>query len=70
MLALAKTYAFQKLPKVLLQCDLQVQWVQTAAILEPIHVALGLVRTSFGTTLAQVFSRLLIVYGVLQVFPE
>jgi very-long-chain (3R)-3-hydroxyacyl-CoA dehydratase len=57
-------------PKVLLQGDLQVQWVQTAAILEPIHVALGLVRTSLGTTLAQVFSRLLIVYGVLQVFPE
>ena len=45
------------------------RWVQTAALLEVAHVALGLVRSGLGTTAAQVASRLVLVWGVLQQFP-
>jgi very-long-chain (3R)-3-hydroxyacyl-CoA dehydratase len=43
--------------------------VQTAALLEVAHVALGLVRSGLGTTSAQVASRLVLVWGVLAQFP-
>jgi len=46
-----------------------VKWIQTAAILEPIHVSAGLVHTSFPITSAQVFSRLTLVWGILEQFP-
>ena len=39
-------------------------WVQTLAILEIIHAALGLVRSPLGTTAMQVFSRLALVWGI------
>ncbi|KAL8279593.1 hypothetical protein RQP46_007906 [Phenoliferia psychrophenolica] len=46
------------------------QIVQTFAGLEVIHAALGLVRSSFSTTLSQVFSRYLMVWYTLQLFPQ
>ncbi|KAI5478399.1 protein tyrosine phosphatase [Pseudohyphozyma bogoriensis] len=45
------------------------KWVQTAAVLEVVHSALGLVRSGFGTTLAQVFSRILLVWYVAEQYP-
>ncbi|GAA5979399.1 hypothetical protein JCM11641_005023 [Rhodosporidiobolus odoratus] len=47
-----------------------VKWVQTAAILEAIHSGLRLVRSPFGTTVAQIASRLALVWGVCELFPE
>jgi very-long-chain (3R)-3-hydroxyacyl-CoA dehydratase len=43
--------------------------VQTAAILEIIHAALGLVKSPVMTTVLQVFSRVWIVWAVLHVAP-
>nr|AFU52581.1 3-hydroxyacyl-CoA dehydratase [Sporobolomyces primogenomicus] len=48
----------------------QVKWVQTAAILEAVHSATRLVRSPLGTTVAQIASRLLIVWYVCVVFPQ
>lgn len=47
-----------------------VTWVQTLAVLEVLHAALGLVRSSVLTTAMQVASRLLVVWGVVTLFPE
>ncbi|GAA6062954.1 hypothetical protein JCM10212_005344 [Sporobolomyces blumeae] len=47
-----------------------VKWVQTAAILEAVHSATRLVRSPLGTTVAQIASRLLIVWYVCVVYPE
>lgn len=46
-----------------------VRWVQTSAILEVVHVALGFVRSGLGTTASQVASRLILVWGILLQFP-
>ncbi|GAA6039373.1 hypothetical protein JCM8097_002821 [Rhodosporidiobolus ruineniae] len=46
-----------------------VKWVQTAACLEAVHSALRLVRSPLGTTVAQIFSRLALVWGVCELFP-
>lgn len=45
-------------------------WVQTSAILEVIHVALNLVPSPLFTTIMQVASRLLLVWGIDQLFPD
>ncbi|CAG8505773.1 545_t:CDS:2 [Paraglomus occultum] len=45
-------------------------YVQTGAILEVIHVVLGLVKTPLTTTVIQVTSRLYLVWGILAPFPE
>lgn len=47
-----------------------VRWTQTLALLEPIHIILGLVRSSLPTTVIQVASRLILVWGVLGQFPN
>ncbi|GAA5880786.1 hypothetical protein JCM3774_005748 [Rhodotorula dairenensis] len=47
-----------------------VKWVQTSALLEVAHAATGLVRSPLGTTVAQVASRLALVWGVCEIFPE
>ncbi|TNY19097.1 protein tyrosine phosphatase [Rhodotorula diobovata] len=47
-----------------------VKWIQTAAILEAVHAATGLVRSPLGTTVAQITSRLMLVWGVGELFPE
>ena len=44
---------------------LELQIFQTAAILEIIHTAIGLVRSPLGTTLTQVFSRVTVVWLIL-----
>ncbi|KAG6830808.1 hypothetical protein H0H92_014657 [Tricholoma furcatifolium] len=44
--------------------------VQTFAILEIVHVLLGFVRASLPTTMAQVASRLFLVWGVMEQFVE
>lgn len=44
--------------------------VQTIATLEILHAYIGLVKTSFVTTAMQIFSRLLVVWGVLFIVPE
>ncbi|KAI8342030.1 tyrosine phosphatase-like protein [Chlamydoabsidia padenii] len=46
------------------------QIVQTAALFEVFHSMVGWVRAPFFTTLIQVLSRLLLVWGVNAVFPE
>jgi very-long-chain (3R)-3-hydroxyacyl-CoA dehydratase len=44
-------------------------WVQTGAILEIVHSVLRFVKSPVGTTASQVFSRLMLVWGVLSLFP-
>ncbi|KIV93286.1 hypothetical protein PV10_04512 [Exophiala mesophila] len=46
------------------------KWTQTIALLEIVHAALGLVRASPITTAMQVSSRILVVWIVLQLFPQ
>lgn len=43
---------------------------QTAALLEILHVALGLVKSSLTMTTFQVFSRIFVVWGILHNIPE
>lgn len=45
-------------------------WVQTSAVLEVVHVALGLVPSPLFTTIMQVVSRLLLVWGIDYLFPQ
>lgn len=44
--------------------------VQSTALLEILHVALGLVRSGFLTTAMQVASRLVIVWAIIPLFPQ
>jgi very-long-chain (3R)-3-hydroxyacyl-CoA dehydratase len=44
--------------------------VQTAAVLEILHVILGLVRSSLATTTIQVASRLFSVWAIAACFPS
>ncbi|CAG8758904.1 19998_t:CDS:2, partial [Racocetra persica] len=44
--------------------------VQTGAILELVHVILGFVRSPLLTTAFQIASRLFLVWGVVDIFPE
>ncbi|KAI4163452.1 MAG: hypothetical protein LQ342_002959 [Letrouitia transgressa] len=46
------------------------KWTQTAAVLEIVHSALGLVRAPLLPTLVQVASRLAVVWGVVGAFPD
>ncbi|KEF53581.1 3-hydroxy acyl-CoA dehydratase [Exophiala aquamarina CBS 119918] len=46
------------------------KWTQTIALLEIVHAALGLVRASPVTTAMQVSSRILLVWTVLQRYPQ
>ncbi|CAZ85184.1 unnamed protein product [Tuber melanosporum] len=46
------------------------KWAQTLAILEVFHILLGLLRSSFSTTLLQVSSRILLVWGVCSPFEQ
>jgi very-long-chain (3R)-3-hydroxyacyl-CoA dehydratase len=46
------------------------KWVQTLAILEVVHSFLGFVRSPILTTIMQISSRLLLVWGVVWMFPE
>jgi very-long-chain (3R)-3-hydroxyacyl-CoA dehydratase len=46
------------------------KWTQTLALLEVIHSLIGLVRASPITTAMQVASRILVVWGVLYLYPE
>uniref|UniRef100_A0A0M3K3X2 Very-long-chain (3R)-3-hydroxyacyl-CoA dehydratase n=1 Tax=Anisakis simplex TaxID=6269 RepID=A0A0M3K3X2_ANISI len=45
--------------------ELELQIFQTAAILEIVHAAIGIVRSPVGTTAIQVFSRVTVVWMVL-----
>ncbi|CAG8438683.1 8718_t:CDS:2 [Ambispora leptoticha] len=46
------------------------KWVQTTALLEVLHVVTGLVKSPIMTTIIQVTSRLFLVWGVVDLFPE
>jgi len=46
------------------------KWTQTIALLEIVHSAIGLVRSSPFTTAMQVASRIVIVWGVLNRYPQ
>lgn len=48
----------------------QVAFVQSFAILEVLHVLLGFVPSPLGTTAMQVASRLWLVWGIVERFPE
>jgi very-long-chain (3R)-3-hydroxyacyl-CoA dehydratase len=48
----------------------EVAFVQSFAILEVVHVILGLVPSPLVTTAMQVASRLWIIWGVVEQFPE
>jgi len=48
----------------------EVAVVQSFAIFDVLHSLLGLVRSPVGTTLAQVSSRLYLVWGIVERFPE
>lgn len=45
-------------------------WIQSCAILEVVHVLLGWVRSPIQTTVMQVASRLIIVWGIVEQFPS
>ncbi|KAK4079888.1 tyrosine phosphatase-like protein [Trichoderma afarasin] len=47
----------------------QTKWVQTAAAMEILHSLFGVVRAPLFTTLMQVASRFLLVWGVLFLYP-
>jgi very-long-chain (3R)-3-hydroxyacyl-CoA dehydratase len=49
---------------------LKVALVQSFAMLEVVHVLLGLVRSPLGTTAMQVASRLTLVWGIVENFAE
>ncbi|KAF4121292.1 very-long-chain (3R)-3-hydroxyacyl-CoA dehydratase [Geosmithia morbida] len=46
------------------------KWTQTGALLEVLHSLLGIVRAPLMTTVMQVASRILLVWGVVHPFPE
>lgn len=46
------------------------KWTQTIALLEVVHALVGLVRASPITTAMQVASRILVVWIVLEMFPQ
>ena len=46
------------------------KWTQTIAILEVVHAVVGLVRASPLTTAMQVASRILVVWVVLEMYPQ
>ncbi|RQM06285.1 hypothetical protein DH86_00001098 [Scytalidium sp. 3C] len=46
------------------------KWTQTLALMEVVHAALGIVRAPITTTLMQVASRLLLVWGIVDQFPH
>lgn len=48
----------------------EVAFVQTFAVFEVVHALLGLVASPLGTTVMQVASRLWIVWGIVERFPE
>ncbi|GAB7328872.1 hypothetical protein MBLNU13_g00744t1 [Cladosporium sp. NU13] len=56
--------------KVFAESDETVRLTQTAALLEVVHAALGVVRAPLLTTLMQVASRFLLVWGIAYKFPE
>ncbi|OAR01443.1 hypothetical protein LLEC1_06532 [Akanthomyces lecanii] len=45
------------------------RWTQTAACLEVLHSLFGIVRAPISTTVMQVMSRLLLVWGITYPFP-
>ncbi|RFU28841.1 hypothetical protein B7463_g7486, partial [Scytalidium lignicola] len=45
------------------------KWTQTLALMEVIHSAVGIVRAPISTTLMQVSSRILLVWGIVDQFP-
>ncbi|EIW72289.1 hypothetical protein TREMEDRAFT_25191, partial [Tremella mesenterica DSM 1558] len=47
-----------------------VKWTQTLAVFDVLHAVLGLVRSSPGTALSQVASRLWAVWGVVELVPS
>ncbi|KAJ1568164.1 hypothetical protein HK096_007379, partial [Nowakowskiella sp. JEL0078] len=47
-----------------------IRWAQTAALLEVAHSLLGFVRSPVSTTITQVSSRLLLMWGVLYPFED
>ncbi|CAG9465252.1 unnamed protein product [Pedinophyceae sp. YPF-701] len=49
--------------------ELPLKIAQTAAVMEPLHAALGLVRSPLATAAMQVYSRLFVVWGVLHTVP-
>lgn len=46
------------------------KWVQTLAVMEVVHAALGWVRSPVGTVASQVASRLWAVWGVVEMVPK
>ncbi|KAL7267320.1 hypothetical protein RUND412_010099 [Rhizina undulata] len=44
------------------------RWTQTLALLEIVHIVLGLLKSSLATTVLQVSSRILLVWGIAYLF--
>ncbi|KAI9749412.1 MAG: hypothetical protein M4579_006878 [Chaenotheca gracillima] len=49
---------------------LLVKWTQTGALLEVVHSLFGIVRAPVSTTAIQVASRFLLVWGIVDQFPQ
>ncbi|KIX08707.1 uncharacterized protein Z518_03364 [Rhinocladiella mackenziei CBS 650.93] len=62
--------AFGKLEGLLDALFPLLKWTQTIALLEIVHASIGLVRASPITTAMQVASRILVVWIVLEMFPQ
>lgn len=61
---------YQRAETAYLRVGTETAFVQTFAILEVLHVTLGWVRSPLPTTLAQVTSRLFLVWGITEQFVE
>lgn len=46
------------------------KWTQTIAVLEILHSAVGIVRAGLFTTTIQVASRIMVVWGVMELLPD
>ncbi|GAB4816673.1 hypothetical protein N2152v2_003719 [Parachlorella kessleri] len=52
-----------------IEVEVPLKWAQTAAVLEVVHSALGIVRSPVAITATQVASRLWILWGIIHLVP-
>jgi len=60
---------YQRAQTAYLRIGTETAFVQSFAVLDVLHVVLGLVRAPLPTSAAQVFSRLFLVWGITEQFP-
>jgi len=61
---------YQRATTTFYRVGVQTAFVQSLAVMEILHVVVGWVRSPVGTTASQVFSRLFLVWGIAERFPN